>query len=169
VASSIIAKRRGLPALTCEETFVGGLLHDIGKLFLDQFFAEQYSIAMRLATAANIEILHAEDAALGTDHAVVGKRIATNWRLPQSSTTMISDHHQPKLSGDYFDCVATVHTADIVVRHLGLGLCGDAVEPQLEPHVDKWLAFAPEDWEFVLTQTVERFEKAKEFVSVLEA
>jgi len=39
-----------------EEVFIGGLLHDIGKLFLNQYFPDQYAIAIKLAATANISI-----------------------------------------------------------------------------------------------------------------
>ena len=52
-----------------EEVFIGDLLHDIGKLFLDQYFPDQYAITIKLAAAANISIWEAEKTALGVGHA----------------------------------------------------------------------------------------------------
>ncbi|MDQ2798788.1 MAG: HDOD domain-containing protein, partial [Armatimonadota bacterium] len=47
VAAGVIGKRKGIPTKSTEEVFVGGLMHDVGKLFLDQFFPDQYAIAIK--------------------------------------------------------------------------------------------------------------------------
>ncbi len=114
----MIARRKNIPAKAVEEVFVGGLMHDIGKLFLDQYFPDQYAIAMKLAHAANISIWDAEKTALGVGHALVGKRIAEKWNLPPSLTSMIMLHHQPAFAKEHFEIVAIIHAADHVARKL---------------------------------------------------
>ena len=52
VAAGVIARRKGIGSKSVEEVFIGGLMHDIGKLFLDQYFPDQYAIAIKLAGAA---------------------------------------------------------------------------------------------------------------------
>ncbi|MDQ2687596.1 MAG: HDOD domain-containing protein, partial [Armatimonadota bacterium] len=81
VAAGVIARRKNIAAKMVEEVFIGGLLHDLGKLFLDQYFPDQYAIALRLAAQAKISIWDAEKTALGVGHALVGKRIADKWNL----------------------------------------------------------------------------------------
>lgn len=167
VAAGVVARRRRQPAKVCEEVFVGGLLHDLGKLFLDQYFAEQFHIAIELATRREITLLHAEAMVLGIDHVLVGKRIATNWRFNETSAAMISLHHEPQLAHGAFEHAASVHVADILSKRLKLGWPGDNIVPDLDPQVERWLAFTPEDWEAVEAEILQKFEKAKEIVSEL--
>ena len=167
LAADVIARRRKLNPKACEEVFVGGLLHDIGKLFLDQYFAKQYNIAVQLASAGQVGILRAEVTALGLDHASVGKRIAEKWRLPPTPISMIALHHEPRTATEYFEYAATVHAADIVVKQLNLGSSGDNIVPILDAKVERWLSFTPQIWELVHAETLEKFAKANEFVSVL--
>ncbi len=167
VAAGIIARRKGIGAKAIEEVFIGGLLHDVGKLFLDQYFPDQYSIAIKLAAAAQISIWESEKTALGIGHALVGKRIAEKWNLPPSLTSMITLHHQPMFAKEYFEITASIQAADHVARKLGLGSGGDAKVMPLAPEVEKWLAFSPAVWEAVETDTCRKFDESKDFLKVL--
>ncbi len=167
VAASAIAKRKGIGTKSVEEVFIGGLMHDIGKLFLDQYFPDQYAIAMKLAGAAKISIWEAEKTALGVGHALVGKRIAEKWNLPPSLTAMITLHHQPAYAKEYFEITATIQAADRVARRLALGSGGDPLVPNLAPEVEQWLAFTPASWEAVETETCQKFDESRDFLSVL--
>jgi HD-like signal output (HDOD) protein len=151
------------------EVFVGGLLHDLGKLFLDQYFPDQYTIAIKLARAARISILDSEKTALGIGHSLVGKRVAEKWNLPPTLTAMIALHHQPSYAKDQLELVATVHAADRMARKLGFGDGGDQQIPTLDPEVEKWLAFTPQMWEHVEAVAVPKFEDAKEFMKVSQS
>ncbi len=167
VAAGVIARRKGIGAKSVEEVFIGGLMHDIGKLFLDQYFPDQYAIAVKLAVAARISIWEAEKTALGVGHALVGKRIAEKWNLPHSLTAMITLHHQPVFAKEYFEITATIQAADHVARKLGLGNGGDPQVPPLAPEVEKWLAFTPAVWEAVETDTCRKWDESKDFLQVL--
>ena len=166
-AAGVIARRKSIGAKSVEEVFIGGLLHDIGKLFLDQYFPDQYAIAIKLAAAAKISIWEAEKTALGVGHALVGKRIAEKWNLPLSLTAMITLHHQPVFAKEYFELAATIQAADHVARRLALGSGGDALIPALAPEVEKWLGFSPTLWEAVETETCRKFDESKDFLNVL--
>ena len=167
VAAGVVARRKGIGSKSVEEVFIGGLMHDIGKLFLDQYFPDQYAIAIKLAGAARISIWEAEKTALGVGHALVGKRIAEKWNLPSSLTSMITLHHQPVFAKEYFEITATIQAADHVARKLGLGNSGDPLVPLLAPEVEKWLNFTPPVWEAIETDVCRKFDESKEFLSVL--
>lgn len=166
VAAGAIARRKNVPAKMVEEVFIGGLLHDLGKLFLDQYFPDQYAIALRLASTAKISIWDAEKTALGVGHALVGKRIAEKWNLPPSLTSMIMLHHQPAFAKDHFEITAIIQAADMVARKLNLGSGGDAQVPKLSPEVEQWLSFSAPVWAAVEQETCTRFEAAKDFLLI---
>ncbi len=164
VAAGVIARRKSVPAKAAEEVFVGGLMHDLGKLFLDQYFPDQYAIALKLAKAANISLWDAEKTALGVGHALVGKRIAEKWNLPPSLTAMIMLHHQPAFAKEHFQITGIIQAADHVARKLGLGNGGDDLVPALTPEVQQWLSFAPPMWETVERETQQKFDDARDFL-----
>ena len=167
VSAGVIARRKGIGTKSIEEVFIGGLMHDIGKLFLDQYFPDQYAIAIKLAVAAKISIWEAEKTALGVGHALVGKRIAEKWNLPPSLTSMITLHHQPVFAKEFFELTATIQAADHLARRMSLGCAGDMLIPPLSPEVEKWLAFTPAVWEVVETETCRKFDDSKDFLNVL--
>ena len=167
VAAGVIARRKGIGTKSIEEVFIGGLLHDVGKLFLDQYFPDQYAIAIKLAAAAHISIWEAEKTALGVGHALVGKRIAEKWNLPPSLTAMITLHHQPVFAKEYFEMTAVIQAADHVARKLGLGSGGDDKVTPLAPETEKWLGFSPAVWEAIETDTCRKFDESKDFLQVL--
>lgn len=169
VAAGVLARRKNVPAKAIEEVFVGGLLHDLGKLFLDQYFPDQYAIALKLARAAKISVWDAEKTALGVGHALVGKRVADKWNLPPSLTSMIMLHHQPAFAKEHFEVTALIHAADMVARKLKIGDGGDPLVPTLTPEVAQWLNLPAPVWEAIETETCRKFEDAKEFLQIVGA
>jgi putative nucleotidyltransferase with HDIG domain len=168
VAAGVIAKRKAIPAKLAEEVFVGGLLHDMGKLFLDQYFPDQYAVAIKLARAAKISIWDAEKTALGVGHALVGKRIAEKWNLPPSLTSMITLHHQPAFAKEHFEITAVVHAADRIAHKLSLGHAGSDILPELAPEVQQWMALPPQVWESIEHETLIKFGESKEFLKMVD-
>ncbi|BDI30315.1 HD family phosphohydrolase [Capsulimonas corticalis] len=166
VAAGVIGRQKKLSSKAQEELFVGGLMHDIGKLFLDQFFPDQYAIVLKLALAANISIWESEKKALGVGHALVSKRIAEKWNLPPTLTAMIALHHQPTSAGEHVQIAAVIHAADIVARRLALGNGGDRMIPTMAPEVEKWLGFGPQAWEAIDGETKRKFQDCQEFLKM---
>ncbi len=167
VCAQAIAKRRRLSVKQSEEVFVGGLLHDIGKLFLDQYFPDQYAVTLKLARQANISAWEAEKAALGIGHIIVGKRIAERWSLPPALVNMIAMHHQPLFARDYTEQVWTIHAANYICQRLKLGSGGGAGDPQIAAEVAAWLGFDQAGWQSVERETTERFLAASDFIQMV--
>ena len=59
-----------------EEAYVSGLLHDIGKLFLDQFVLNDYTAIADYVQRYQMQLWQVEEKLLGIDHARVGGMIA---------------------------------------------------------------------------------------------
>jgi putative nucleotidyltransferase with HDIG domain len=166
-AASLVARRKNASAKVLEEVFIGGLLHDIGKLFLDQYFPDQYAIAVKLARAANISIWEAEKTALGIGHVLIGKRVAEKWNLPPSLTAMISLHHQTAYAKEYTEIVSIVHAADYLARKVKIGDAGDNIVPAIADEVQQWLHFTPEVWETLEKETMQKYESSSDFLRTL--
>jgi HD-like signal output (HDOD) protein len=82
-----------------EDTFIAGLLHDIGVYFLLTRFPKQYQLVLRCASPKRTRH-EVEAEILGTDHAEVGATIADYWCLPPVLVKLIGAHHAPCLPED---------------------------------------------------------------------
>lgn len=108
-----------------ENYFLGGVIHDIGKLLFLEVARDEYSTVLDMVETENISIRIAEKKILGFDHSYAGMLLAEKWQLPKNLQNVISAHHEGK-TGDITDrLVASVHVADIMVRMLDLGFAGD--------------------------------------------
>ncbi|MBI2760313.1 MAG: HDOD domain-containing protein [Chloroflexi bacterium] len=76
-----------------EEAFTAGVIHDIGKLVMDQYLKDRFAAATALATTKGMALVQAEREVFGYTHAQVGARLAEIWRLPASLSEAIAEHH----------------------------------------------------------------------------
>ena len=115
-----------------EELFVSGLLHDIGKIVVMMYLADEYTKVVALIAKENILMTTAENKVLGYNHAEVGKLLAEKWNLPVKLVQVIAHHHQPDNAGSFAMEAAIVHLADIFCRALNMGYGGDNKIPPLD-------------------------------------
>jgi len=95
-----------------ESAYLAGLLHDIGKIALDQCFAPEYAPVVAAMEAGSAG-LDAERGLLGITHAEVGAMVATQWNFPEPLVRAIRGHHEPP-GGDFL--AALIHLSDLLVR-----------------------------------------------------
>lgn len=102
-----------------EKLFVGGLLHDIGRLVMLRKIPGKYTHAILLARDEQLPLYRAEQKVLHCDHAEIGRMLASEWHLTSALTQMIGGHHNPVM--DRFPLeVCIVHVADLLAH-----ACGD--------------------------------------------
>ena len=83
-----------------EESFVCGMLHDMGKILLFQYLPKEWEQVLRVVDRNKVSVAEAERAVLGTDHASVGSELLRRWKLPTQICDAISLHHgAPQESG----------------------------------------------------------------------
>ncbi|MCZ6632274.1 MAG: HDOD domain-containing protein [bacterium] len=134
VAGRLLARRLKQNSLA-DEAFVAGVLHDIGKLILIEYFTDEFSEALELAEAEAISIEAAEEKTLGVTHAEIGGWLAEKWNLPQNLVNAIALHHHPNLLEAPEDLVLFVHMANALIRYNQVGSSGDKQGPQLDAQV----------------------------------
>jgi len=92
-----------------ETAYVGGLMHDIGRLGLIKFPAEQ-RVAEGDWLSAGFPRVYAETLAYGVDHAAVGAEILLGWEVPEQIVEGVAFHQRPGRSESLLG--ATLYLAD---------------------------------------------------------
>ncbi len=120
----ILAKRLGEPMLG-GEVFVGGLLHDIGKIVLDEKRHDVFTDIFNRAKDEDRSIYDVEKEVLGFTHAEVGLVLAQMWNLPISIQEAIAYHHIPEQAEKAPFTVGIVRVADLFCKAKEIGFGGD--------------------------------------------
>ncbi len=115
-----------------EEAYVAGLLHDIGKLLLDQYVLSDYSQIILYVKKYNQLLWQVEEKLIGIDHARVGGLIAQRWGFPAVLIDAITFHHYPSAAHTNPVLAALVNLANyLTIKAQGSqqGLFCDALHP----------------------------------------
>jgi HD-like signal output (HDOD) protein len=127
IATALIAKRlaqRFFPAKT-ELAFLGGLMHDVGKLFMLQRAGEEYRRVLGLVSTKAMPFCQAEEEVFVFNHCEAGQLIGERWNFSPELTHIVRYHHQPftaeDLGGKIATLTALIKCADTLAHALGLG------------------------------------------------
>ena len=128
VTAKALATRSDLPGNVREEFFVAGLLHDLGKIPMNNRFPEEYSVVLNTAAEKEILLANAERELFGFDHGVVGEMIAKNWQLTPALKHAMHYHHHPDNSPSE-DRVLTKFVAlgNMFINIIKIGNSGESV------------------------------------------
>ena len=77
------------------EAFTAGVLHNIGRLALDQHRPDALRRAILLARAEGMSLADAEQSLLGFTDAQVGGALALHWNFPPELATGVAEHQRP--------------------------------------------------------------------------
>lgn len=136
--AKLLAKRYA-PALA-SEAFSAGLLHDLGKVVLNQYCHEDFVEIMDRVHVDGEDLLYAETMVLDTTHDRIGGWLANRWNMPLAIVDAIEFHHHPYLSKDYQTLATLVKLADVVCRRAKVGDSGNASLPILSQEEHDYLA-----------------------------
>jgi putative nucleotidyltransferase with HDIG domain len=116
-----------------EHLFIIGLLHDIGKIVLDQFFSELFWLALEeVHNLGNVELHEVERRVIGFDHGEVGAMLLTRWKFPDMICNAIAVHHLSEIpEGMYAKDAVMLRIADVLPQELGLGEGGNPMSPKI--------------------------------------
>lgn len=102
-----------------ELEFIGGLLHDFGKMLMMQFDFRSYQKVIDLIKNENFLDIEAERKIFGVHHLEVGDHIARHWKLPTSLINAIGKHSKMVALNQDHELVAIIRFADLLCEIWG--------------------------------------------------
>jgi putative nucleotidyltransferase with HDIG domain len=134
IAAELIAARTDDVAR--DEAFLAGLLRDMGKVALDEYYGDAYFQRLAPKFTPDRTFAETERDVLGFDHAAVGAELARKWEFPERYALAIAYHHEPPSAApDHDPLFDVVHAGDMIALWAGMGLGHDGLSYRLAPHV----------------------------------
>lgn len=167
VVAKMIARKKGVEAQRLDEYFAAGLLHDIGKVPMNNVISDEYVRAMGLADRERIPLFLAEKRAMDMDHAEAGAMIADAWHLDGPIADCIKFHHSLDVyNGKNRGILLAVAVADYYVNREGVGFSGCMYPEKFNPAVFDELGVAKAWLEDIDAAVAAEIEKASVFLKL---
>lgn len=145
IASGLIAQE--IPLLKKEEAVVAGLLHDIGKVVMNNSQPERFAMMTERVYRERTRYHMVEKEVFGFGHAEVGFILAGQWEFPPMLCDVIRKHHDydfpdvlPDKNAAEGLLSAVVMLADALCVRLGVGYKGPMADVSLGI-MDHWSRF----------------------------
>ncbi len=166
LASKVAAEQFGA-AHVAEDAFIGGLLHDAGKVVMDQYQPGIYGPIVKYANDKGILLRDAEEEVMGFSHAVIGGWMMEKWRLPTVIVNMVADHHKPAATRERRELLGAIHLGDVTARALGIGSGGDQRIPAIDPAVAGSFNLDASALDQLVVKTLDEVTKGRDFFALL--
>jgi putative nucleotidyltransferase with HDIG domain len=143
---------------SADNCFVGGLLHDVGKIILVQFLPDLFEKVWLASQEEYPSFYEAEKNVIPIDHTKIGAHLATKWQLPPGLVDTIRWHHAYAADSENADLILIIYLSNIIVNTY-------VVDPELNidlsvmhPEAVKFMMNIVEDvsdWYTGLTEEIE--------------
>ena len=111
------------------EAFLCGLLHDFGKLLIQQAGELDYAILRNATQVSSHDLAARERERLGYDHTILGGWVLHEWEIPEPVPHVIAQHHRPEAAydddGPLGRLIAWLQIADELDHHAADGAIAD--------------------------------------------
>jgi len=102
--------------------YTAGLLHDIGKVVLDQYVSAAFPLFYRNVSQEHQSFLDAEKSILGIDHTQAGYELAVKWGFPETLAAAIRHHHHPENETNHRTLTHILYISDLLMEKFYAGL-----------------------------------------------
>jgi len=149
-----------------EETFVAGLVHDIGLLVEYQVFPQDLARVGEVCEESDQEFTAVECEIIGADHQAFGAALAAKWKFPPTLRYAIAYHHHPdNLKPEFRKPVTAVQIADIICCQNELGFYLTARQQEVTEDMLETIQVSVDRVHEILETLPERIEETRAIFS----
>jgi HD-like signal output (HDOD) protein len=139
-----------------QEAFVSGLLHDVGKIVLNEEMQSAIVIVRAQMARSEGTFVDAERAILGYDRCDIGGRVARSWGLPQHIVQAVALHRKPIVGRQTVPLAGLVHLGEALCLAAGVGLGFEGLDLTLETQVLTDFKFTEDMADVALSRLVDK-------------
>jgi HD-like signal output (HDOD) protein len=149
-----------------EEAFCAGLLHDIGKVIMEQYMHNDFHKSLKRAKDKQISMVAAEYETFGFSHGEVAQWLTSSWCLPTEIQLPLIYHHNTNDSTQCEDVVQLIHVADWICYLTGMSIDSAYPQPVLNKECLDNLMLNQEDIEKIKVVMPEEIKKVSIFFEI---
>ena len=166
IAKYLATKIRKVILFDPEEAFCAGLLHDIGKVVMEQYLHDDFHKALEYASLHKVPVYRAEMETLGYCHTDIAEWLTTSWSLPSEIRLSLMYHHDPSGSVQCQDIISLCHLADWLCYGTEMVIDGNYEPPVLDDKCIQQLKLQPEDIASIKELLPDELKKTSIFYNV---
>lgn len=118
-----------------EESFLAGLLHDIGQMSLYESKKNGYDEIMEYMNQNEEKTCEVENSIFGANHRDVGRKIMENWNFPAVFADTAGEHGNVNIQSPHKELIVLVSIADILTAVLHEIGFSDDTKKALDPYL----------------------------------
>jgi len=152
VSAELLVKELKTPGV--DVIFTAALLHDVGKIIMDDFVDQEYKL-IEDEVQKGVSFEMAEQKVLGTNHAEIGAKILQKWSFPDDIVRAVQHHHLPDAADPKSSLTDIVHIANVLCLMLGIGIGREGLQYQPSKFAIDRLGLSQNQLEMVASQTLQ--------------
>ncbi|MFC1862816.1 HDOD domain-containing protein [Thermodesulfobacteriota bacterium] len=114
-----------------DSLFLSGLIHDMGKVVLDEYFHEDFLEIIDYVDSTGSTFSEAEKSIIGTTHYQIAAKILKQWEFPDEVIMQVLYHHAPWCDANFEDSSIAIYLSNILTKLAGYSCHPN--EKQIDP------------------------------------
>jgi putative nucleotidyltransferase with HDIG domain len=149
--------------------FTAGILHDFGKVVLDQSMLPEVEKIRELVEKNQLSLIEAEKSVMTVDHTEIGARLMKRWKLPPMLVEAVRFHHDPLSASEEFRPIAAlIHVSNCNAHAMGSSFGWESLATRFQEEAANVLGLKSEHMEKAMIAILGDSDKIKALVSINE-